>query len=170
VPEFGGPDGQCRGRRTVALSTGAMTQHAVRREQPGAARDRSDGESTRRPGETGGICLDGQKWRHSRDADGQNDREGGQRRPARRAPKAPNSGQAVNSEAMSEHLREISSQVTVGAHAVLLCDGAGWNQGAKLAVPDNITLLPIPPYSPELRNAGRRPRRRSIPTPPARAE
>lgn len=58
---------------------------------------------------------------------------------------------AANSEAMSEHLKEISTQVAPGAHAVLVCDGAGWHQrGEKLQVPDNITLLPLPPYSPEL--------------------
>jgi hypothetical protein len=58
---------------------------------------------------------------------------------------------AANNEAMSEHLREISSQVAPGAHCVLLCDGAGWHQrGGKLVVPENISLLPIPPYSPEL--------------------
>jgi hypothetical protein len=38
---------------------------------------------------------------------------------------------AVNSEAMAEHLEEISSQVTPGAHAVLLLDGAGWHQPGK---------------------------------------
>ena len=58
---------------------------------------------------------------------------------------------AANAEAMNEHLREISTQVLPGAHAVLLCDGAGWHQqGGRLVVPDNITLLPLPPYSPEL--------------------
>ena len=58
---------------------------------------------------------------------------------------------AANSEAMSIHLAEISTQVAPGAHAVVLCDGAGWHQiGGELAVPDNISLLPIPPYSPEL--------------------
>ena len=58
---------------------------------------------------------------------------------------------AVNSEAMAEHLKEISSQVTPGAHAVLLLDGAGWHQpGERLPVPDNISLLPLPSYSPEL--------------------
>ena len=57
----------------------------------------------------------------------------------------------VNAEAMSEHLKEISVQVTPGAHAVVVCDGAGWHQqGERLRVPDNITLLPLPPYSPEL--------------------
>jgi transposase len=39
----------------------------------------------------------------------------------------------------------------VRPHAVLVCDGAGWHQsGDRLEVPDNITLLPLPPYSPEL--------------------
>jgi hypothetical protein len=57
----------------------------------------------------------------------------------------------VKAEAMTEHLKEISTQVTPGAHAVLVCDGAGWHQiGGKLSVPDNITLLPLPPYAPEL--------------------
>ena len=58
---------------------------------------------------------------------------------------------AVNSEAMSEHLKEIAVHVAPGAHAVLLCDGAGWHQtGGRLDVPANISLLPIPPYTPEL--------------------
>jgi transposase len=58
---------------------------------------------------------------------------------------------AANSEAMNEHLKEIATQVSPGAHAVLVCDGAGWHQrGERLQVPENITLLPLPPYSPEL--------------------
>jgi hypothetical protein len=58
---------------------------------------------------------------------------------------------AVNSEAMSEHLAEIASQVAPGAHAVLVCDGAGWHQaGERLRVPDSITLLRLPAYAPEL--------------------
>jgi transposase len=52
---------------------------------------------------------------------------------------------------MNLHLKEISTQVTQGAHAVVILDGAGWHQqGDKLKVPDNISLLPLPPYSPEL--------------------
>ncbi len=58
---------------------------------------------------------------------------------------------AVNTEAMNEHLGEISAMVAPGAHAVLVCDGAGWHQsGVRLHVPDNITLLRLPPYAPEL--------------------
>jgi len=58
---------------------------------------------------------------------------------------------AVNSEAMAEHLVEISRRVSSGAHAVLVCDGAGWHQpGERLPVPDNISLLRLPAYAPEL--------------------
>ena len=58
---------------------------------------------------------------------------------------------SVNAEAMTEHLAEISTQVARGAHAVLVCDRAGWHRtGGQLGVPDNITLLPLPPYCPEL--------------------
>jgi hypothetical protein len=58
---------------------------------------------------------------------------------------------AANSEAMNQHLAEISSQLSPGAHAVLVCDSAGWHQrGKRLHVPENITLLPLPAYSPEL--------------------
>ncbi len=58
---------------------------------------------------------------------------------------------SANIEAMHEHLKEISTQVAPGAHAVLVLDGAGWHQtGGELIVPDNITLLSLPPYAPEL--------------------
>ena len=58
---------------------------------------------------------------------------------------------AANAEAMNEHLREISTQVSPGAHAILIRDGAGWHQtGGRLKVPDNVTLLHLPPYAPEL--------------------
>lgn len=57
----------------------------------------------------------------------------------------------VSSEAMTLHLAEISKQVGTAAHALLVCDGAGWHQhGVRLTVPGNITLLKLPPYAPEL--------------------
>jgi len=55
-----------------------------------------------------------------------------------------------NTQAMQWHLDEISSQVTPGAHAVLILDQAGWHTTGKLVIPSNITLLPLPPRSPEL--------------------
>jgi transposase len=51
---------------------------------------------------------------------------------------------------MQAHLLEISAAVAPGAHAVLLLDRAGWHLSGKLAVPGNITLLPLPPRCPEL--------------------
>ena len=57
----------------------------------------------------------------------------------------------ANTECMNLHLAEISTQVRPGARAVLVCDGAGWHQtGGDLVVPDNIILLHLPPYAPEL--------------------
>jgi DDE superfamily endonuclease len=57
----------------------------------------------------------------------------------------------VSTECMNLHLAEISTQVAPGAVAALICDGAGWHQtGGSLTLPDNIVLLPLPPYAPEL--------------------
>ena len=52
--------------------------------------------------------------------------------------------------AMQEHLGEISATVASDAHAVLLLDRAGWHLAGALVVPENITILPLPPRSPEL--------------------
>ncbi len=56
----------------------------------------------------------------------------------------------VNTDAMNRHLKEISLNVQVGAHAVVIIDGAGWHTSCDLVVPDTISLLRLPPYSPEL--------------------
>lgn len=58
---------------------------------------------------------------------------------------------AANKECMSRHLAEISTQVAPGSIAAVICDGAGWHQcGGQLKLPDNIVLVPLPPYAPEL--------------------
>ncbi len=56
----------------------------------------------------------------------------------------------VNIEAMNEHLAVISKCVSVGAIAVLVLDNAGWHISPRLKLPDNIVLLPLPRYAPEL--------------------
>ena len=56
----------------------------------------------------------------------------------------------VNVEAMTIHLAEISRHMTAGAHAVLVLDQAGWHTSPKLRVPENISLLSLPLYAPEL--------------------
>lgn len=56
----------------------------------------------------------------------------------------------VSIDAMNKHLAEISTCVSLGAIALMIIDGAGWHRSAKLIVPDNIVLLRLPPYAPEL--------------------
>jgi hypothetical protein len=55
-----------------------------------------------------------------------------------------------NTAAMNLHLTEISEMVSHGKHAVLLLDQAGWHLSGDVVVPNNITLLPLPPKCPEL--------------------
>ena len=52
--------------------------------------------------------------------------------------------------AMSLFLAAFAEQLEPDAHAVLILDRAGWHGSRRLAVPGNITLLPLPAYSPEL--------------------
>ncbi len=55
-----------------------------------------------------------------------------------------------DTRAMIAHLAEIGAMVAPGAHAVVILDQAGWHLAKALLVPDNVTLLPLPPRSPEL--------------------
>ncbi len=57
---------------------------------------------------------------------------------------------SANADAFALHLTEISRTVAPAAHAILVLDGAGWHGAGTLEVPNNITLLHLPPYSPEL--------------------
>ena len=60
---------------------------------------------------------------------------------------------ACNTEAMNLHLAEIAAEVAPGKHAALVVDQAGWHLSAGLVVPDNITLVVLPPKCPELNPA-----------------
>ena len=51
---------------------------------------------------------------------------------------------------MNRHLKGISLAVDPGAHAILILDQAGWHVTPKLDMPENVTLLFLPPRSPEL--------------------
>jgi transposase len=53
---------------------------------------------------------------------------------------------------MNAHLAEIGRAVAPEAHAVVVLDGAGYHEKAQagLDIPHNISLLTLPPYSPEL--------------------
>ena len=56
----------------------------------------------------------------------------------------------ADTQAMNLHLIEIGTQVAPGAHAIIIIDGVGWHTAKSLIAPDNISLLRLPPYSPEL--------------------
>ncbi len=51
---------------------------------------------------------------------------------------------------MQKHLEEISLSVAAKAHGVIIMDGAGWHKAGALNVPENLSILFLPPYSPEL--------------------
>jgi DDE superfamily endonuclease len=52
--------------------------------------------------------------------------------------------------AMDLFLVEFAAGLPGDVHAVLVLDRAGWHGARALAVPPNVTLVPLPPYSPEL--------------------
>jgi len=50
---------------------------------------------------------------------------------------------------MKEHLKLISKRTPSG-HAVIIADGAAWHQEYLADQFENITIIKLPPYSPEL--------------------
>lgn len=62
---------------------------------------------------------------------------------------------AVNIATMQEVLKNFAAAVGAGndKHIVLVLDGAGWHTSQKLCVPVGVTLVFLPPYSPELQPA-----------------
>jgi transposase len=56
----------------------------------------------------------------------------------------------VNTHVMNAFLREFSGELPPDVHAALILDRAGWHVAGALRVPKNITLIHLPPKSPEL--------------------
>lgn len=56
----------------------------------------------------------------------------------------------VSAKVMDLFLAQFVATLADDVHAVLVLDGAGWHDERALTVPDKITLVPLPPYSPEL--------------------
>lgn len=55
----------------------------------------------------------------------------------------------VNTEMMNIYLQEMSKEYS-DKQIMLIMDQAGWHKAKELKIPDNITLLFLPPYSPQL--------------------
>jgi transposase len=55
----------------------------------------------------------------------------------------------VHTDAMSFFLAELARQHP-SEYLLLVLDGAGWHRSHDLEIPENVELLALPPYSPEL--------------------
>ena len=56
----------------------------------------------------------------------------------------------VSTQSMQIFLDDFSKHIKQGRHAAVIIDNAGWHTAKDLNIPRNITLIPLPPYSPEL--------------------
>ncbi|MEM7045256.1 MAG: transposase, partial [Pseudomonadota bacterium] len=56
----------------------------------------------------------------------------------------------ADTSAMSVFLAEFAKTLPENEHAVMVLDQAGWHGANALEIPDNVTLVTLPPYSPEL--------------------
>lgn len=56
----------------------------------------------------------------------------------------------LNTQIINQFLQQFSQSLDQDVQAVLLWDGAGYHRSKELVVPDNISLINLPPYSPEL--------------------
>jgi len=55
----------------------------------------------------------------------------------------------VSTVAMNRFLADFARTLDPDDHAVMVLDGAGWHGSGALLVPENVTLAPLPPYSPQ---------------------
>jgi transposase len=56
----------------------------------------------------------------------------------------------VDKNIMTHHLKQISAKTKTGRHAEVIMDGAGWHQASLVDGIRNVSILKLPPYSPEL--------------------
>jgi transposase len=56
----------------------------------------------------------------------------------------------VSTAAMNVFLARFAARLPEEEHAMVVLDGAGWHTSNDLRVPGSVTLVPLPPYSPEL--------------------
>ena len=56
----------------------------------------------------------------------------------------------LDTDIINRFLEAFSNRLPSDLHAVLVWDGAGFHQAKELRCPSNVTLVSLPPYSPEL--------------------
>jgi transposase len=69
----------------------------------------------------------------------------------------PRSGQSVglitpqiNTDSVNAFFREFEKETDPNVHIVLIWDQAGFHTSKLVKIPANVTLIPLPPYSPQL--------------------
>lgn len=69
----------------------------------------------------------------------------------------PSTGQSVgllaptiNTDMVNTFFDQFSQEVDPGVHVVMVWDQAGFHTSGSLTLPDNVTIIPLPAYSPEL--------------------
>ena len=56
----------------------------------------------------------------------------------------------INTDIMNAFFEQFAAEVSPDIHVVMVWDQAGFHTSKKLKVPENVTIVPLPPYSPEL--------------------
>ena len=56
----------------------------------------------------------------------------------------------ISTEVMNVYLKQFATEIAADVHAVLIWDQAGFHKSKELVVPENVTIIELPAYSPEL--------------------
>jgi len=56
----------------------------------------------------------------------------------------------ISTEIMNTYLKQFARELSANVHAVLIWDQAGFHKSKELVVPENVTIIELPAYSPEL--------------------
>ena len=56
----------------------------------------------------------------------------------------------INTDMMNAFFEQFTAEVSPDVHIVMVWDQAGFHRSKKLKLPENVTIVQLPPYSPEL--------------------
>ena len=56
----------------------------------------------------------------------------------------------LNTDLVNAFFREFEKEVAPDVHVIIIWDQAGFHTSKKLKVPKNVTIVPLPPYLPQL--------------------
>lgn len=56
----------------------------------------------------------------------------------------------ISTEIVNVYLKQFATEIAIDVHAVLIWDQAGFHKSKELIIPENVTIIELPAYSPEL--------------------